>query len=222
MAQRQLRPRTGELYRGILASHLFSTFGHVPLAKISSASVRAWRAERLDAGVGASTVSKAYRLMKAILATAVADDLVARTPCRLPGASAERPAERVTPTIAEVEVIANAIDDRFRLLVLLGAWSALRCGRLLALTQSSIDLLHGTVTVTRAMVEMLVLRFTDAGRRTVQIPPHLLPEIERHLDLYVERDPDALIFRGPSAGWFVGTISTRPGIPLAAPLAARS
>jgi integrase len=205
MTQRELRPRTRELYRGILSNHVFPTFGQVPLAKISGASVRAWRAERLDSGVGPSTVAKAYRLMKAIFATAVADDLVARTPCRLPGASAERPAERIPPTIAEVEVIANAINHRFRLLVLLGAWSGLRWGELLALTRSSVDLLHGTVTVTRALVELGSGAFfgppkSDAGRRTVYIPPDLLPEIERHLDLYVERDQEALIFRGPRGG----------------------
>src|SRR5262249_17927017 len=51
MAQRQLRPRTRELYAGILANHLYPRFGHVPMAKISSASVRAWRAERFNAGV---------------------------------------------------------------------------------------------------------------------------------------------------------------------------
>ncbi len=40
------------------------------------------------------------------------------------------------------------------MLVLLGAWSGLRWGELIGLTRSSIDLLHGTVTVSQAMVEL--------------------------------------------------------------------
>lgn len=204
LAERQLRPRTRELYHGLLANHVLPTFGPVPLAKVSSALVRAWHAKRLDAGVGPSTVAKAYRLLKAIFATALADDLVARTPCRLSGASVERGAERIPRTIAEVEAIADAIEERYRLLVLLGAWSGLRWGELLALTRSSIDLLHGTVSVTRAFVELSSGAFfgppkSDAGNRTVHIPPHLVPEIERHLSSYVDPDPAALIFRGSRA-----------------------
>jgi integrase len=60
---------------------------------------------------------------------------------------AERPAERIPPTVARVEVIAEAIDDRFRLHVLVGASSGLRWGELLALARASVDLLPGSITV---------------------------------------------------------------------------
>ncbi len=180
---REIRPRTRELYTSLLANHLRPTFGDIALAKITPLAVRAWRAERLAAGIGGSTIAKAYRLLKAVLATAVQDELIARNPCLLPGAGSERPAERVPPTIAEVEAIADAIEDRYRVLVLLGAWSGLRWGELLGLTRSSIDLLHGIVTVSQAMVELGSSAYvgppkSDAGRRTVHIPPHLWPEVE--------------------------------------------
>lgn len=48
---RELRPRTRELYAGLLANHL-PTFAGVPLAKIAPLTVRTWRAERLAAGIG--------------------------------------------------------------------------------------------------------------------------------------------------------------------------
>ena len=38
---------------------------------------------------------------------------------------------------------------------------------------------------------------TEAGRRTVAVPPHVLPELEFHLDSYVGTGPDALLFAGP-------------------------
>ncbi len=141
-----------------------------PLVEITPLEVRAWRAERLAAGIGGSTIAKAYRLLEAVLATAVQDELIARNPFLLPGAGSERPAERVPPTIAEVEAIADAIEDRYRVLVLLGAWSGLRWGELIGLTRASVDLLHGTVTVSQAMVELGSGAYvgppkSDAGRR---------------------------------------------------------
>jgi integrase len=38
---------------------------------------------------------------------------------------------------------------------------------------------------------------TDAGQRTVAIPPHVLPDLDAHLDAYVAADPDAFMFAGP-------------------------
>lgn len=38
---------------------------------------------------------------------------------------------------------------------------------------------------------------TDAGRRTVHLPPHLLPELTEHLDRWVGPTDDAWLFCGP-------------------------
>ena len=43
-------------------------------------------------------MAKAYQLLKTILNTAVADEVLARNPCVLRGAGAERTPERVPPT----------------------------------------------------------------------------------------------------------------------------
>jgi hypothetical protein len=116
-----LRPRTVELYQGLLRRHILPTFGPVPLNRITSAWVRTWFADLRHRGVGESTRAKAYRLLRGILATAVDDDLLGRNPCRLRRAGAEHPAERRPPTLAEVDAVAAAIEPRFRALVLLAA-----------------------------------------------------------------------------------------------------
>jgi len=41
---------------------------------------------------------------------------------------------------------------------------------------------------------------TAAGRRRVSIPPHVLPEIERHLQRHVGSGPDSPLFVGPTGG----------------------
>jgi integrase len=196
----ELQPRTLEIYDGLLRKHIYPAFGETALCDVSSAAVRSWHASLRADGVGAVTVAKAYRLLKAIMATAVDDELIARNPCRLRNAGVERTPERKPPSLAEVEAIAAAIEPRYRALVLLGAWSGLRWGELAGLSRQRIDRLHGVVHVIDSMVQLNGgKRFigppkSAAGRRTVAVPPHLWPEIEAHLASYVAADPTALVF----------------------------
>jgi len=41
---------------------------------------------------------------------------------------------------------------------------------------------------------------SDAGRRDVAVPPHIIPEIERHLDRFTGRRRDALLFPAQHGG----------------------
>jgi integrase len=196
----ELQPRTLEIYDGLLRNHIYPAFGGTTLCDVSSAAVRSWHASLRADGVGQVTVAKAYRLLKAIMATAVDDELVARNPCRLRNAGVERTPERKPPSLTEVEAIAAAIEPRYRLLVLLGAWSGLRWGELAGLSRQRIDRMHGVVHVVESMIQLSGgKRFigppkSTAGRRTVAVPPHLWPEIEAHLAAYVGPDPTAHVF----------------------------
>lgn len=202
LAQRvELRPRTVELYGSLLRLHLLPDLGPVPLDELRPSRVRAWYAARVQAGTGRSTTAKAYRLLKTILGTAVADELIPRNPCLLRGAGSERTPARTPPTLAEVDALAAAVDPRWRMFVLVAAWSGLRWGELAGLTRKRVNLLHGTLTVQEQLIEVggrvsLSPPKTDAGRRVVHLPPHLLPDLEDHLDRYCGADPDAWVFTG--------------------------
>ena len=118
----QLRPRTVELYEGLLRNHINPALGATQINQLTSARVRDWRATMLRSGKpGASAVAKCYRLLHAIFATAVEDGLVPRNPCIIKGASIERPAERPVASIAQVFEIAG--DSRRR--QILGAFGRL-------------------------------------------------------------------------------------------------
>jgi integrase len=197
-----LRPRTAELYRELLNRHLIPHLGDVPLSQLSPSVVRQWHAGRLRADVGRSTVAKAYRLLKTILNTAVADEVLPRNPCMLRGAGSERTPERDPPTLAEAHALAEAIEPRWRMLVLLATWSGLRWGELVALRRSSIDVAGGRLAVTGQLIETQHGRElgppkTDAGRRTVHLPPHLMPELVDHLNRWVGPEAEAWLFCGP-------------------------
>lgn len=199
---RPLRPRTLELYEMLLRRHIAPTFGTVGLDAITPVAIRSWHAELRSRGIGEVSLAKAYRLLRAILATAVEDEALPRNPCRLREAGVERAVERRPPSLDEVNAVAAAIEPRYRLLVLLAAWSGLRWGELIALSRATVDPLGGSLAVQAQFVEARDKRLllgppkSDAGRRTVAVPPHLLPELRTHLRDYVEPSRTALLFVG--------------------------
>jgi integrase len=197
-----LRPRTLDLYGYLLRHHLMPAFGNRPVSTIREPNVRAWRQSMLDSGVSPITTAKAYRLLKAILNTAVDDGLIRRNPCRIVGAGQEKSAERPVLTVEHVYRLARAVGDRYQALILLGTFAGLRWGELAALTRRHVDLENATVRVTSTLTE------TDsgtlepgspksaAGRRTVQLPQLVIPVLRQHIDRYTQPGPDGLIFTG--------------------------
>lgn len=90
-----LRPRTIDLYRWLLKKRIAPYLGGVPVGKMSTRLVREWRATLLGNGVSVSIAAKAYRLLRAIMTTAVEDDnMLPRNPCRIKGAGDENAGER--------------------------------------------------------------------------------------------------------------------------------
>jgi site-specific recombinase XerD len=107
-----LRPRTVELYRYLLRAHIVPTLGDKSLSDIKDAHVRRWRKNLLDSGTSEVTVAKAYRLLKAIMGTAVDDQVIKRNPCRIKGAGEEKSPERAALTVQQVYRLADAVNWR--------------------------------------------------------------------------------------------------------------
>lgn len=198
-----LRPKTVQLYDGLVRLHLVPALGSLAVADITEPRVRRWRKGLLDASVGAVTVAKAYRLLKAILNTAVDDGLIRRNPCRIKGAGQEQSPERPILTIPQVADLADAIDRRYRVLILLAVFCSLRWGELTALRRRHIDLESGTVRIQVSVVELIDGSMvtgppkSQAGNRMVSIPAYLLPDVRSHLEEFTLPGEDALVFTGP-------------------------
>jgi integrase len=202
----ELRPRTRELYGGLLRLHIEPYLGECRFDGLTTATVRAWHASLLRRGKpGAVTVAKAYRLLRTILNDAVEDGLLPRNPCTIRGAGVERSAERPVATIVQVYQLADAIEQRYRLMVLLATFCGLRAGELLALRRDRVNLLHRQINVIEQRQELSNgTRLygppkTAAGVRTIAIPPHMVAEIEAHLSVWVGAHPGALLFTGPKS-----------------------
>lgn len=204
---RPLAPRTVQLYRWQLDRHILPTLGPVELRHLDPATVRRWWAGMTGPkGPGEVTPAKCYRLLRAICGTAVADGEMARNPCAIRGAGSEPKAERPAVSLPEVAALADAVGPRWRALVLLAAFGGLRFGELAALTRSDVDVIRGTVRVRASVAELpggvrhVGPPKSDAGRRVVNVPPHVLPDLETHLGAYSGRGPAGLVFVGAKSG----------------------
>ncbi|MFQ6171516.1 tyrosine-type recombinase/integrase [Oryzobacter sp. R7] len=201
VATRDLKPRTREGYLHLLETYLLPRLGREPVADITPAMVRTWW---ISMPVERPTSrARAYSLLKAIMNTAVSDDLIAANPCRIRGGSSTPREREIRPaSIDELQVIVEHLPERYRALVLICAWCALRQGEVLELRRSDVDLVRGTIRVERALTwvhgkAIVGTPKSAAGTRTVAVPPHIEPAIKHHLWEFTASSPKALLF--PSA-----------------------
>ncbi|MEV7152067.1 tyrosine-type recombinase/integrase [Streptomyces sp. NPDC093084] len=205
LKDRKLAARSRERNESVIRLHLLPTFGERPLSSITTARVRAWRTACLTQ-TGEPTVVKAYQILRAILNTAVDDELIRRNPCRVKGADSYDVPERPVLTVAEVFAVADSTAPRYRLLVLLAAFTGLRFGELASLRRRDVDTDNAVLMVRRSQAEMQTgVLFdkapkSDAGVRPVAFPTELLPDVKRHLDAYAGRGRDGHVFLGPQGG----------------------
>jgi integrase len=182
-----LRPKTVKIYTGLLRCHIAPHLATVTVGDLTLARVRRWRKKLLDSGVSPITTAKAYRLLRAVMNTALDDDLIKRNPCRVTGAGNEESPERPVLTVAQVYALADAVGPRYRALILLVTFASLRWGELAGLFPQDIDLDACTVSVTRQ------LNYHDAGysfgplksragRRTIAFPALIVPDLRKHLE----------------------------------------
>jgi integrase len=140
--------------------------------------------------------------MRAVLNTAVDDELIRKNPCRIKGADQDNSPERPTVTIGEVYAIADAIKPWWRALVLMAAFSSLRWGELIALRQRHLELEQGLVTVKARLAEVegrleTGLPKSKAGVRVVAIPLAIIPDLTSHVAEWSEPGPNGRVFVGP-------------------------
>src|SRR3954454_20092316 len=206
LAERRVRghplaPRTVDTYRHSLDMWILPFLGDMPLRTLTPAAVRRWHAE-VAASTGTTATRQAYALLRAILNTAVADDAIARNPCRIRGAGQARTPERPLIDPADVERAAAAMPSGLEATVLLALWAHLRIGEVLGLERRDVDLDAGTLTVDRQVVEVrgqgpIITEPKMSSRRLVHLPEPAIVALRHHLDATGPMLPTARLFRRP-------------------------
>ena len=186
------------LYRDLLERQILPPLGRHQIGGLSPAVVRDWYST-LDEGKPRQR-AHAYALLRTICTTAVGDELLSTNPCRIRGAGqAKRASETEPATLDELATIVTEMPARLQLMVLLAGWCALRYGELAELRHADLDLSRGVVHVRRAVVWVDGLAIvgdpkSEAGKRDVTIPPHVIPAVTAHLAAMGTSDGSALLF----------------------------
>jgi integrase len=169
--------------------HLIPEFGGRGIGSIDTRQVRAW-VQSLP--LAPATVQGCYQLLSRILRQAEEDRYISRNPCtrniKLPRSKRAQRASRWL-TRDELLSLADAIDPRFRCVILTMGYMGLRFGEVAGLTTDRVDLLHGTIEVVNSLQELRgELRLkepkTKSSSRKLPLPPFLGDELTAHLEAY--------------------------------------
>ena len=202
-----LRATTRANYEATLEHHLVPTFGRMRLRDITKGAVRRWYEDTLEGnGDTPRANSKAYGLLRAIMNSAVDEDLIEASPVHIRGAGYQPKRRRLEPaSIEELDVIVENMPEKWKLMVLLASWCALRYGEIAELRRKDIKLRHvggrwtGVIQVRRGVVWVnrkiqVEPPKSEAGIRDVAIPPHLIPIIKEHLESFAAPGQEGLLF----------------------------
>ena len=211
----ELAVRTLDLYKFILERHVLPVIGARQLSTIKASEIRKWHAE-LSRRTPA-TAAKAYRLLSTIMRTAVTDELISTSPCRVKGAGVERSPERPIASVGEVQALAQAMPPHLRIVVPLATWCQMRRGELLGLQRQDVDVANSTIHVRRSRTFALdgsvveKAPKTAAGVRHLVVPLSVVADLEAHMRDYcgseraayvlVNREGDPLTRNSLEAAW---------------------
>lgn len=196
---RPIKQRTASDYRRLRA-HALGEFLEVPIVTITRAMATDWyHSMNPDTPTARA---HAYSLFRSIMASAVDDGLIDKNPVHVRGASRRGSSPAVEIFTAEqVAELAEHMPDKHKATVLLAAWCGLRFGEVVALRRRDIELgdQSGVVHVRRGVAivdgkQVIDTPKSEAAKRTVPIPPHIVPAIRAHLKAHAQWGQDGLLF----------------------------
>jgi integrase len=157
-----------------IARRLTEGLGQHTLTALRWRDIRQWVE---DQKVGGKTANNLLSVLRSALQVAVDDDLIEASP--LDGHRLKRPksdphpGDEIDPFSSEERAaILAAAEGQERNLIQFAMWTGLRISELCALDWSDVDLVGGTVRITRALTQLAKdpeAPKTAAGRRTVKL-----------------------------------------------------
>ena len=187
----------------VLRTHALPLLGGRPMASITPADIKAL-VDEMASKLAPDTVRTNLAVVRAVFNAAVDAEILARSPVRSVRASKTESRERPTLTIEEILRLADAVGDRYRALVLVGAVLGLRWSEAIGLRISDVDFLRRTLTVSRTISEVdgrlhVAPTKSRKSRRTMSVPQFVIDELARHAATFGRSDED-LFFIGPKGG----------------------
>lgn len=195
-----------------MKNHIVAKWGRRPLGSIRRTEIEAWIIE-LGEGHGKqkalapATVEVIFNYFRSVMLAAERDRLIVHNPAS--GVRAPKPeSRRVVPLEPdEISALIEAVPQKHRGIVVLGAGAGLRRGEALAATNDpalSIDWARRQIFVDRQIVQTSKgIGFgppkTAAGVRTVPLADEIVAELGAHVTKY-DIEHGALLFERPEGG----------------------
>lgn len=191
-------------YRALL-NGVLCEIGEIPFNKLDRELVNSWYSIRVRRGK-ITTASKGYKLLKAMCQWAIENKLIEKNPCDIKGAQTATSGKVVNvPTAEDVRNIATLMPDALGFSVILAAYAGLRFGELTELrrkdvifsSQKGVERMQ--VSISRS-VSWFDTEFhvgppkSRASVRTIDVTTALIPEARKHLETFVGKSPDSLLF----------------------------
>ena len=192
-------------YRWYVGKYIIPRIGHVPLKDLQAAHIQSLYADMLAEGLSPTTVAQAHRIIRRALGQGVKQGALIRNVAD--ATTPPRPARKEMRTLSEEDVARFLLVARqsplygvFLSLLYTGA----RRSEILALKWRNVDLVMGTITISRALHVLKGGRvvFSEPksakGRRQVAMPPSLALALTEHRETMEQiRGPlseDGLVF----------------------------
>jgi integrase len=182
----RVRPTTATRYRGLMTLHVIPQLGGIRLRRLSVNQVNALLADRLAAGSAPRTVSHIRAVLRKALNDAVRADLLWRNVAALASAPLV-PSRRLDPMSQDeaLAILAATVSTPNGAVVATALCTGLRQGEILGLRWVDIDLDRGRLRVAGALQHFggrfhLVEPKSASSRRTIPVPPPLVPILRSH------------------------------------------
>lgn len=154
-------------------------FGAVPLAAVRPSRVKSWTSRLREEGLSDSYVYALHARLAQIMSDAVHDGLIPRSPCSRrtsPGLAKQRPYVATTDQVWQLH---DAMPERYRVAILLGAFAGLRVAETCGLRVSDVDFMRGIIhPAVQYPAEGLK---TETSRTPIPIPQSLAVQLSAQI-----------------------------------------
>ena len=164
---------------GVHVKRIKAAFGPQQIGTVRPSQVRTWTAGLKAAGLSDSYVYALHGRLSQIMSDAVHDGVLARNPCSRrtsPPAGKQRP---YVATTEQVWALQDALPERLRAAVLLGAFVGLRDAEACGLRVEHVDFMRGVVHPTLQYPDLELK--TEMSRTAVPIPQDLALALSAHV-----------------------------------------
>jgi integrase len=191
--------------RSTLDRWVIPTLGPMKLKDVTRAEIRSL-VDTMNETLAPQTVHRNMGTVAALFNAAVNAEILSRSPTRGIELPEIEETERPILSIEEIGKLVDAMEDRYRALVLVGTVIGLRWGEAVGLRIRDIDFDRHRLTVHQAVSEVgghlaIERPKTSRSRRSMAVPTFVLDEIAEHIRRFrPNAADDDLLFLGPQGG----------------------